>query len=152
MLFLLVFFFFFLIVLLCILATSNLSCLCLVFTILSLLCPFWMTCFSFILVSLIFLRRSLDFSILLLSSYLSLLFPGTLYSVGCIFPFLYCFFTSILSYLWSLLRQSLCLHEFLFLGDGLRTASCMLQTSVHSALGTLSTRSDPLNLFITSTI
>ena len=33
------------------------------------------------------------------------------------------------------------------------TASCtMLQTSVHSSSGTLSTRSNPLNLFVTSTV
>ena len=53
------------------------------------------------LVSLIFLKRSLVFSILLFSlficidhwgrlSYLSLLFFGTLHSNGCIFPFLLC--------------------------------------------------------------
>ena len=49
-------------------------------------------------------------------------------------------------------------HHFAFLqlfffGVVLITASCtVLQTSVHSSLGTLSTRSNPLNLFITSTV
>jgi len=40
-----------------------------------------------------------------------------------------------------------------FLGMVLITASCkMLQTSVHSSLGTLSVRSNPLHLFVTSTV
>ena len=77
------------------------------------------------LVSLIFLKRSLVFPILLFSSislhwsvrkaYVSLLFFGTLHSSGYIFPFLFC-----LSLLFSgLLRQPFCLFAFLFLGDGL---------------------------------
>ena len=50
---------------------------------------------------------------------LSLVFSGTLHSVGYIFPFLPCFcFPSFLSCLQSHLRQSLCLHAFLFLWDG----------------------------------
>ena len=44
------------------------------------------------------------------------------------------------------------LHLF-FLGMVLITASCtMSQTSVHGSSGTLSIRSSPLNLFITSTV
>ena len=40
------------------------------------------------------------------------------------------------------------LLNFFFLGIVLVTASCtMLQTSIHSSSGTLSTRSNPLNLF-----
>jgi len=42
---------------------------------------------------------------------------------------------------------------FLFFGMVLVAASCtMLRISVHSSSGTLSTRSNPLNLFITSTV
>ena len=40
-----------------------------------------------------------------------------------------------------------------FFGMGLVTESCtMLQTSVHCSIGILSTRSNPLNLFITSAV
>ena len=57
-------------------------------------------------------------------------------------PFLFSFtfsFSSFLSYLLGTLRQPFCPFAFLFLGDGLTTASCtMLQTSVHSSSGTLS--------------
>ena len=43
--------------------------------------------------------------------------------------------------------------HFLFFGMVLVTASCtMLQASIDSSSGTLSTRSNPLNLFVTSTI
>ena len=65
----------------------------------SFIVPF--ACYSVPLVSLIFLKRSLIFPILLFSSislhcslrkvYLSLLFFGTLHSDGYIFPFLLCF-------------------------------------------------------------
>ena len=42
---------------------------------------------------------------------------------------------------------------FLFLGDDLITASCtMSPTSLYSSSGTLSIRSNPLNLFVTSTV
>ena len=99
------------------------------------------------LISLIFLERSLVFLILLLSSislhcslqnaYISLLFFGTLHSVGCIFPFLLCLL---------LLSSSICkgssdnhfafLH-FFFFEMVLVTASCtVLQISVHSSSGT----------------
>ena len=82
------------------------------------------------LISLIFLKRSLVFPILLFSSisftdnwgrlsYLSLLFFGTLHSNGYIFPFLLCL--------------------LLFLGMVLITASCTVSwTSIHSSSGTLS--------------
>ena len=41
---------------------------------------------------------------------------------------------------------------FFFFGMGLVTESCaMLQTSAHNSIGTLSTRSNPWNLFINST-
>ena len=43
--------------------------------------------------------------------------------------------------------------HFFFLGMVLITASyTMLQTSVHSSSGTLSIKSDPLNLFVTSSV
>ena len=43
--------------------------------------------------------------------------------------------------------------HFFFLGMILITLSCtMLQTSVHSSPGSLSIRSNPLNLFVTSTV
>ena len=135
--------FFFCIFLLCILATSNLSCLCLVFTIFVFIVPILEL--NVFLVSLILLRRS---------SYLSLLFPGTLHSVGCIFPFLSCPLLLFFPQLFVKPPQTTGLPSCVsFFGDGLGTASCsMLQTSGHSSSGTLSTRSDPLNLFITSTI
>ena len=45
------------------------------------------------------------------------------------------------------------LLHFFFLGMVLITASCtMSQTSVHSSSGTVSIRSNPLNLFVTSTV
>ena len=68
----------------------------------------------------------------------------------------------------DLLQESLCymLHytksssdnhfaflHFFFFGMVLLTASCtVLQTSVHSSSGTLFTRSNPLNLFLTCTV
>ena len=51
------------------------------------------------------------------ASYLSLLFSGTLHSVGYIFPLLLCLCFSFPQLL-SLLRQPLCLLAFLFSGDG----------------------------------
>ena len=43
--------------------------------------------------------------------------------------------------------------HFLFLGMVLIPTSCtMSQTSIHSSLGTLSIRSNPFNLFLTSTV
>jgi len=97
------------------------------------------------LVSLIFLKRSLVFPILLFSSislhwslrkaFLSLLailwnsafkFFGTLHSNGQIFPFLLCFWLLFFSQLFlffhsyfCLLRQWFCFFAFLFLGGGL---------------------------------
>ena len=76
------------------------------------------------LISLIFLKRSLVFPILLFSSvflctdhwgrlsYLSLPFCGILHSNGYIFPFLLCFSLPFFS-------QPFCFFPFLFLGDGL---------------------------------
>ena len=117
------------------------------------------------LVSLIFLKRSLVFPILLFSSvslhdcwgrlsYLSLLFFGTLHSNGYIFLILLCFLLLFLSQLFVRLPQTailLFLHLF-FLGMVLIPVFCTMSgTSVHSSSGTLSIRSSPLNLFLTST-
>ena len=79
----------------------------------------------------------------------SMLFSGTLHSVGYIFPFLLCL--SLLSFphlFVTLLRQPLCLFVFLFLWVIFgHCPSIMLWTSVHSSSGNLSIRSNPLNLF-----
>ena len=71
----------------------------------------------------------------------------------CIFPLLLCL---------SLLFSAICkassdnhfaFFHFFFLGSVLITASCtMSQTSIHSSSSTLSIRSNPLNLFVTSTV
>ena len=101
------------------------------------------------LVSLIFLKRSLFFPILLFSSislhwslrktfYRSLLFFGTLHSDGFIFPFLLCLSLLFFSQLFVRSPQTTIL-PFFFLGMVLITVSCtMLQTSIHSSSGTLS--------------
>ena len=73
--------------------------------------------------------------------------------MGISFLFSFSFhFSSIHSYLQGLLRQPFCFFAFLFLGDGLITASyTMLGPSVHSSTGTLSIRSNCLSLFVNST-
>jgi len=114
----------------------------------------------------LFLKRSLVFPILLLSflslhcffffffkkvffSFLAI--SGTLHSVFPPLPCLLLFFFPQLFV--KLPHTSLCLLAFLFLRDGLVTISCiLLQTSIHSSLGTLSTRSNPLHLFIIPTV
>ena len=118
---------------------------------------------NFPLVSLIFLKRALAlvFPILLFSSifctnhwgrfsYLSLLFFGTLYSNEYIVLFLLCFLFLFFSQLF-ICKSSLDGHfaflDFFFLGMVLIPASCtMSRTSIHSSSGTLSIRSNPLNL------
>ena len=84
-------------------------------------------------------------------SYLSLLFFGTLLSDGYIFLFLLCLYLLFFSQLFvKPLRQPFCLFAFLFLGIILITISyTVLPTSIHSFSGTLSIRSNPLNLFTT---
>ena len=118
------------------------------------------------LVSLIFLKRSLVFPILLFSSislhwslkkaFLSLL--GILWNSA--FKWVYLSFSSLVFV--SLLFTAICKGSsnshfaflyFFFLGMVLVPVSCtMSQTSVHSSSGTLSIRSSPLNLFLTSTV
>ena len=72
------------------------------------------------------------------------------------FPFSFAFlFSSSLSYLQGLLRQSLSLLAFLFLRDGSGHHLLYNVTNLHPeyhSSGTLSTRSNCLNLFITSTV
>ena len=89
-------------------------------------------------------------------SYLSLLFSGTLHSIGYIFPFLLCILLLFFSQLFVRPPQTLlhfALLQFFLLGLVLITASCtMSRTSVHSSSGTRSIRSNPLNLFVTSTV
>ena len=75
-------------------------------------------------------------------------FSGTLCSFGCIFPSPLPF-TSLLSS--AIYKDSSDNHfaflNFFFFGMILITTSCtMLQTSIHSSSGTLSTRSNPLNI------
>ena len=86
---------------------------------------------------------------------LSLLFFGNLHSNGYIFPFLLCLLLLFFSQLFVRPPETtiFAFLHFFFLGMVLNTASCtMPQTSVHSSSGILSIRSNPLNLFITSTI
>ena len=118
------------------------------------------------LISLIFLKRSLVFPILLFSSislhsslrkaFLSLL--AILWNSA--FKWVYLSISPLLFN--SLLFTAVCkassdshfafLH-FFFLGMVLIPVSCTIsQTSVHSSPGTLSIRSSPLNLFLTSTV
>ena len=62
-------------------------------------------------------------------------------------------FSSFLSSLYGLFRQPLCFLAFLFLRYTFGHHFCtMLWTSVLNSSGTLSTRSSPLNLFVTSTV
>ena len=118
------------------------------------------------LVCLIFLKRSLVFLILLFSSislhwslrkaFLSLF--AILWDSA--FRWIYLSFSHLL--LASLLFSAICkassdnhfafLH-FFFLGMLLITASCVMSgTSFYSSSGTLSIKSNPLNLFLTSTV
>ena len=118
------------------------------------------------LVSLIFFKRSLVFPILLYSSiswhwlirnaFLSLL--AVLWNSA--FRWIYLSFSPLL--FTSLLFSAICkvsldnhfaFFYFFFLGMVLITISCTVsRISIHSSSGTLSIRSNPLNLFLTSTV
>ena len=109
-------------------------------------CPSFPFCCFPLFLCIVHLRRP---------SYFSLLFFGTVHSDGCIFHF------SPLPYI-SPLSSAICqassdshfafLHLFFF-GMVLVTASStVLQTSIHSSSGCLSTRLNPLNLLATSTV
>ena len=118
------------------------------------------------LISPVFLKRCLVFPTLLFSSflcvvhwrrpfYLSLLFSGTVHSVVYIFPFLPCFSLLFFPQLFVKPSQTTTLPSWIsfFFGMVLVTNSCtMLWTSIHNSSGILSTRSNPSNLLITSTI
>ena len=119
-----------------------------------------------LLVSLIFLKRSLVFPILLFSyisllwslrkAFLSLLAILWDYAFRCLYlsfsPLLFSSLLFIAIYKASSDSHFDFLH-FFFLGMVLLPLSCtMSQTSVHSASGTLSIRSSPLNLLLTSTV
>ena len=118
------------------------------------------------LVSLIFLKRSLVFPLYCFLlflytdhlgrlSYLSLLFFGTLHSDAYIFTFFPLLFASLL---FTAICKASSDSHFAFLhlfsmGMVLLQVSCaMSQTSIHSSSGTLSIRSNPLNLFLTYTV
>ena len=118
------------------------------------------------LVSLILLKRSLVFPILLSSSIsfhwslrkaflslLAILWTSTFKWVYLSFsplPFASLLFTAICK---ASSDSHFAFLHFFFLGMVLITASCTISwTSVHSSSGTLSIRSNPLNLFVTSTL
>ena len=127
-------------------------------------CCAWNFAWNVPLVSLIFLKRSLVFPILLfpsiswhfsLKSFLSLLTVlwNSTFRWLYIFPFLL-FLSSVFS---AICKNSLGSHfaflHFFFLGIVLITTSyTVLQTSVHSSSGILSIWSNPLNLLVTSTV
>ena len=118
------------------------------------------------LISPIFLKRSLVFPILFFPSiYLYCSFEKAL------LPLLAILWNSAFSWGYlslsplpfaSFLSSAICIASsennfaflhFSFLGMVLVTTYCtMLQTSIHSSSGTLSTRSNPLNLFFISTV
>ena len=133
------------------------------------------TCLSFIepifawnvpLVSLIFLKRSIVFPILLFSSislhwslskaFLSLLVILYNSAFRCLYlsfsPLLFTFLLFIAICKASSASHFAFLH-FFSMGMVLMPVSCtMSQTSIHSSSGTLSIRSSPLNLFLSSTV
>ena len=118
--------------------------------------------------SLLFLKRCLVFPIVLFSS-ISLhwsLRKAFLFHLAnlwnsafrCLYlsfsPLLFAslLFTAVLGSK-GLPRQPFCFFAFLFHGDVLIPVSCTMSwTSFHSSSGTLSIRSSPLNLFLTSTV
>ena len=83
-------------------------------------------------------------------SCLSLVFSGTVHSVGYI-SFAPLLFASLLCKAYS--DNHFAFLQFFFFGMVLVTTYCtMLWNSVHSSIGTLCTRSNLLNLFVTSTV
>ena len=75
-----------------------------------------------------------------------------IHSIYFLFSFAFGF-SSFLSNLKGLLRQPFCLFSFIFLGNGLISTSCTMSwTSVYSSSGALFIGSNPLNLFVTSTV
>ena len=98
----------------------------------------------------------LYFFALLKKAFLSLFaILGTLHSDAYIFPFLLCFSFLFFSQLFlGPPRTAILLFlHFFSMGMVLISVSCTMSlTSFHSSSGTLSIRSRPLNLFLTSTI
>ena len=73
-------------------------------------------------------------------------------SMSFLFSFAFCF-SSFLSYFKASSDNHFAFLDFLFFGMVLIIASCTMSgTSVHSSSGTLSIRSNPLNLFFTATV
>ena len=105
----------------------------------------------------IFLTQGLNLSFLSLlhrQTHSLTLVPHRKPSVGYIFPFLLylllLFFPQLFVKLPHIITMPYCIY---LAGGGLVTTSCtMLPTSVHSSSDTLSTTSNVLNLFITSTV
>ena len=86
-------------------------------------------------------------------SYLSLLFSGSLHSVGYIFSFLPCLLLHSSAICKASSDNHFAFLHLFFLGMVLITASCTVsQTSIDSSSDTQSTTSNPLNLFVTSTV
>ena len=121
------------------------------------------------LICSVFMKRPLIFPILLFSSISlhcsfkksssspSLLFPGTLHSVRYLSRFLPCllFFFSPQLFVKPPQTTTLlsCISFFFFFEMGLVIASCTMSwTSAHSSSGTLTTRSNPFNLFVLCTV
>ena len=116
------------------------------------------------MVSLIFLKRSLVFPILLFSSislhrslrraFLSLLAIPWISAFRLeIFSFLLCLYLLLFSQLFVRPSETAILPFYIFGGMVLITASgTVSQTSVHSSSGILFIRSNPLNLFVDSTV
>ena len=123
-------------------------------------------CMKFPLVSRIFLKRSLVFPILFVFLYFFALITekGFLISLSVLwnsaFKWVYLSFSPLpfASLLFIAARKASSDNHFAFLlffllGMVLITASCtMSRTSVHSSSGILSIRSNPLNLFVNSTV
>jgi len=113
-----------------------------------------------------FLKRCLIFPLLLFSSLcivhwrrlscLSLVFFGTQHLVGCTFPFLPYFLLLFFLQLFIKSPQTTsrpsCISFSLGWFPPLLPVQCSSRTSVHSFSGVLFTRSNPLNLYITSTL
>ena len=118
------------------------------------------------LISSVFLKKSLVFPILLFSSisfhcsfkkaFLSL--PALLWNLAFSWAYLFVSLLLLLLFFPQLFvkpPQKTTLPSWISFPFGmvLMTASCTaLQISIHSYSGTLSTRSNPLNLFVTSTV
>ena len=119
------------------------------------------------LVVLIFLKRSLVFPILLFSSislhcslkktFLSLLTVLWNSAFKWVYLSFFLLCLSLLFFSQQFYKASSNKHfaflHFFFSGMVLITASCTMSwTSIHSSSGSVSTRSNPLNLFVTSTV